>query len=195
MHKTLVLVVLLVALTACGSKSDAAFTGHVLPRPFTVPATALTDTQGASYSLASDTHQRLTLVYFGYTHCPDICGVVMSTLASAMTRLDDADRTQVGVVFVTSDPARDNATVLRDYLDHYDPTFEGLTGRLDVIAKVGLGLGVPVGKGHKLPSGGYDVTHGTNIIGVDGKGAAPIVWDQDTSSAQYAADIHQLLSH
>ena len=194
MRRALGFAVLLLALTACGSKSDAAFTGHVLKDPFTVPTTALTDSEGASYSLAADTHKRLTLVFFGYTHCPDICGVVMSTLASAVTRLDDADRKEVGVVFVTTDPSRDDPDALRNYLDHYDPTFEGLTGGLDAIAKVGLGLGVPVENSPKLPTGGYDVTHGTNIIGVDGKGAAPVVWDQDTSSAQYAADIHQLLS-
>ena len=54
----------------------------------------------------------LTLVFFGYTHCPDICGIVMSTVASALNRLDAADRSRVDMVFVTTDPARDDVATL-----------------------------------------------------------------------------------
>ena len=57
------------------------------------------------------------MVFFGYTNCPDICRAVMANLASALTRLDEADRDDVEVVFVTTDPARDTAPVLRSYLD------------------------------------------------------------------------------
>ena len=77
-------------LSACGGGDDAPLTGAVLDQPYVVPPTPLTDTDGASYSLADDTDKRLTLVFFGYTHCPDVCQVVLSTLASAMTRLDEA---------------------------------------------------------------------------------------------------------
>ena len=73
-----------VLLAACGGKADA-LSGAVLDQPYVVPATALTDTDGASYSLTDSTDRRLTLVFFGYTNCPDICTVVMSTLASAMS--------------------------------------------------------------------------------------------------------------
>ena len=121
-------------MTACGGGSEA-LTGAVLDQPYVVPATPLTDTDGASYSLADSTDKRLTLVFFGYTHCPDICPLVMSTLASAVTRLDDADRDQVDVVFVTTDPTRDTDQVLRNYLDRYDPTFIGLTGSLKDIVQ------------------------------------------------------------
>jgi protein SCO1/2 len=159
-----------------------------------VPDTALTDTDGAAYSLAADTDKRLTLVFFGYTHCPDICQVVMATLASAVTRLDDADRDNVDVVFVTTDPERDTSTVLREYLDHIDPDFVGLTGPLADIVSVADGLHIGIEQGEKLPSGGYDITHGTSVLGIDGKDQVPIVWSQETSATQYAADIHQLLS-
>jgi protein SCO1/2 len=181
-------------LGACGGGGDEQLTGAVLDQPYAVPDTALTDTDGAAYSLAADTDKRLTLVFFGYTHCPDICQVVMATLASAVTRLDDADRDNVDVVFVTTDPERDTATVLRGYLDHIDPDFVGLTGPLADVVSVADGLHIGVEQGEKLPSGGYDITHGTSVLGIDGKDQVPIVWSQETSATQYAADIHQLLS-
>jgi protein SCO1/2 len=179
-------------LAACGS-DDAELSGAVLDQPYDVPATPLTDTDGASYSLADDTDRRLTLVFFGYTNCPDICQVVMSTLASAMTRLDDADRDEVDVVFVTTDPARDDEEALREYLDRFDPTFVGLTGPLDTIVDVGNDLAIAIEHGEKLPSGGYDVTHGTAVLGIDQADVVPIVWTQGTSATQFADDVHQLL--
>jgi protein SCO1/2 len=180
-------------LTACGGGDDAPLSGAVLDQPYVVPATPLTDTDGGSYSLTDDTDKRLTLVFFGYTHCPDVCQVVLSTLASAMTRLDEADHEQVDVVFVTTDPQRDTEKVLRNYLDRFDPTFIGLTGPLDSIIDVGRAMAVAVDQGHKLPSGGYDVTHGTSVLAIDGGDEVPILWTQGTSATQFASDVHQLL--
>ena len=188
-----VLVPAALLLTACSG--DEQLTGAVLDQPYTVPEAPLTATDGAAYSLAADTDKHLTLVFFGYTHCPDICTVVMSTLASAMTRLDEADREQVDVVFVTTDPTRDTEQVLRNYLDRFDPTFIGLTGTVDEVVGLGEGLHIAVEHGEKLPSGGYDITHGTSVLGIDHNDEVPIVWGQDTSATQYATDIHQLLGH
>jgi protein SCO1/2 len=193
-------VALLVAallLAACGGSGDASapapFSGQRLDPPFEVEDRPLTDTTGAPYSLVRDTDKPLTLVFFGYTHCPDICGIVMSTLASAMTRLDDADRDRVDVVFVTTDPARDTTDVLDGFVTHFDESFTGLTGDLADIVEVAEPLGVGVEHGTELPSGGYDVTHGTQVIGIDGHDQAPVYWSQDVSAAQLAADVHQLL--
>jgi protein SCO1/2 len=180
---------------ACGGGGDGQLTGLVLDQPYVVPQTPLTDTDGASYSLADSTDKRLTLVFFGYTHCPDICQAVMSTLASAMTRLDDTDRAQVDVVFVTTDPQRDDEATLRTYLDRFNPDFIGLTGRLDTIIRIGRALAIAIEQGDKLPSGGYDITHGTSVLGIDSDDRVPIVWDQETSATQYAADVHQLLDN
>jgi len=187
---------LAVALAGCGSGSpeEGDVHGTVLTDPYSVPDTELTDTDGEPFSLAADTDKRLTLVFFGYTHCPDICQTVMANVAAGLTRLDDADRDEVDVVFVTTDPARDDEQALREYLDRFDPGFRGLTGDLDTIAEIGTTLGVAVEKGEKLPSGGYEVTHGTQVIGVDSDDSAPIVWLQDTSAAEFAADVHLLLT-
>src|SRR3954451_4210958 len=131
----------LIALSGCSASNVKAgdLHGHVLDPPFEVAATALEDTDGQPYSLADNTDKRLTLVFFGYTNCPDICGTVMGNLASAMTRLEQRGRDQVDVVFVTTDPARDTGPVLRRYLDHYDKSFIGVTddpADIDQIASV-----------------------------------------------------------
>lgn len=188
--------VLAVSLVGCGSGTpeEGDVNGALLTEPYTVPDTELTDTDGEPFSLAADTDKRLTLVFFGYTHCPDICQTVMANVAAGLTRLDDAEREQVDVVFVTTDPARDDEQTLRTYLDRFDPAFLGLTGDLDVITDIGNTLGVAVEKGEKLPSGGYEVIHGTQVIGVDTDDRAPIVWLQDTSAAEFAADVHLLLT-
>ncbi|MFD1945764.1 SCO family protein [Nocardioides aestuarii] len=179
-------------LAGCSSASGEV-AGAVLTEPYTVPATSLTDTGGEPYSLADDTAKRLTLVFFGYTNCPDICQTVMANVTAGLTRLDDADRDQVDVVFVTTDPARDDEQVLRTYLDRFDPSFVGLTGDLDTITEIGADVGVAVEEGKKLPSGGYEVTHSTQVLGVDGNDRVPIVWTEGTSASEFASDIHTLL--
>jgi protein SCO1 len=187
-------VVVGVGLTSCSKSSADTFAGAVLHTPYHVPATELTDTDGRPYSLATDTTKPLTLVFFGYTHCPDECPTTMATLASAMLQLDDSDRRDVQVVFVTTDPARDTGAVLRHWLDHFSSSFVGLTGSLDTIKKVATDVGVPIEKGRRLSSGGYDVTHGTQVLGVDSRNNVPVVWTLGTTAPEFAHDIHQLLS-
>ena len=196
----------LLAVTGCGGATpaqapvsnltvhdDDGMYGAVLTDPYRLPDATLTDTSGRPYALREDTTKPLTLVFFGYTHCPDVCQVVMASIASAVNRLDPADRDDVGMLFVTSDPARDDAATLRSYLDRFDPTFEGLTGDLGDIVKVANALGVPVEKGAKMPSGGYEVAHGAQIVGVESDGTAPIVWTEGTAAQKFAADITTLL--
>ena len=176
---------------------DDGMNGAVLPDPYTAPDVALTDTDGADYRLDRGTAQAgddLTLVFFGYTHCPDICQVVMADIASAMTRLEEGERSRVGMQFVTTDPARDDPATLRAYLDRFDPGFGGLTGPLPRIVEAGNALGVPVEKGMKMPSGGYEVNHGTQVVGVLPDGTAPIVWTEGTGPEPIADDIRTILS-
>jgi protein SCO1/2 len=187
----------LLALAGCSASTVEAgdLHGHVLDPPFKVDGTALEDTRGQPYSLVGDTDKRLTLVFFGYTNCPDICGTVMGNLASAMTRLDDRDRDQVDVVFVTTDPERDTPEVLRRWLDHIDKSFIGVTDDPGDIAKIAaVAKSMAVGMGDQLPTGGYDVdAHTTQVTGIDSDDEAPIYWGQTTSSLQFAQDIHTLL--
>jgi protein SCO1/2 len=187
----------LVLLAGCSDDApDGDLNATVVPdRPFVLGSESLTDTDGADYTLATDSDKRLTLVFFGYTQCPDICPATMQTIASAMTRLSDADREQVGMTFVSTDPTTDTPQVLRRYLDRLDPSFVGLTGDLDEIVALGRSVGVFVSEGEA----GQALTeeergaHGSQVLALDAEGEVPAYWDQDTSAAEYAEDIHTLL--
>jgi protein SCO1/2 len=197
----------LLALTGCGGSTagdgpvsgysqsaDDGLNGIVLPRAYRVPHVSLTDTHGDAYDLRAHLRDRdLTLVFFGYSNCPDVCGLVMANIASALTRLDAADRDRVGMVFVTTDPARDDVATTRDYVTRFDPSFEGLTGPLPRILDLGKALGVDIEKGQKLPSGGYEVTHGTQVLGMLPDGSAPVLWTAATSPAAIAQDLTTIL--
>lgn len=205
---SLLLLLLAGLLAGCGTDSSSAeqgpvanvriddpdgLHGVVLPDPYDAPRVRLEDVSGASYALATDARKPLTLVFFGYTHCPDICQVVMADLASALVRLDPDRRAEVDVVFVTTDPARDTPPVLRTYLSRFDPGFQGLTGSLPEVVRAGKAFDIGVAKGRRLPSGGYDVQHGTQVVGVLPDGSAPYVWTEGTSAADLAGDITKIL--
>ncbi|MDN4173076.1 SCO family protein [Nocardioides sp. SOB77] len=181
-------------LAGCGGSDEPEVTGSVVDPPFEVAATPLEDTDGQPFSLADDTDARLTLVFFGYTQCPDVCPLVMQTLTSGLNKLSDAEREQVEVAFVSTDPATDTGPVLRDYLDRFDPTYVGVRGDLDTTAAVAESVGVFVADGEELDSGGYGLdSHSTYVIAVDGNDQAPMFWRQSTSAAQFAHDISTLL--
>ena len=178
--------VLALTLSACGSDPDVPFSGTPLDPVYVVPDVDLTDTSGNDFSLAADTDKRLTLVFFGYTRCVDICPAVLSHLASALTRLDETDREGVDVVMVTSDPDHDTPQVIRDYLDRFDRSFIGATADFDTVVEVGRALAVGIDRDD--PGG-----HTTQIMGIDIADEAPVYWGQDTTPAQFASDIHTLL--
>lgn len=189
--------VALLALASCGeggaTEEPARISGAELDQPYEASSVPLRTTEGEARSLA-DVDNDLTLVFFGYTRCPDICGIVMSTITSAVTQLDDDLRERVEVVFVTTDPARDDEETLRAYLDRYDPSFEGLTGDLDAVVESGRSVKVAVEEGDKLPSGGYEVVHSDHVVGLDAEGMGQIVWTKDISARQMSTDIEILLT-
>lgn len=123
-------------LAGCGSGTApappaAAATPHAWhgPEPEPVPdrpTFVLTDNEGRSYDFAEQTGGRPTLVYFGYTNCPDECPTAMADIAAALRTTPGAVREQVKVVLVTTDPDRGTAPVLRRWLDQFDPAFIGL---------------------------------------------------------------------
>ena len=174
-------------------QDDDGLHGVVLPKPYDVPDVTLTDAAGKPYDLPADATKPLTLVFFGYTHCPDICQVVMANIASSLTRLDPAQRAKVQMEFVTTDPARDDVRTIHSYVQRFDPAFDGLTGDLPTIVRLGKAFDVPIEKGEKLASGGYDVAHGTQIVGLLPDGRAPFVWTEGTDPAALAEDISTIL--
>jgi len=167
------------------------FHGAYRDEPYLLPKVALEDTSGQPFALATQ-KATVQVVFFGYSHCPDICQIVMSTIASALIRLPKAERAAVQVSFVTTDPARDTAPVLREYLDRFNSHFVGLTGPLSRINAAGEPLHVYLEKGTKLASGGYEVDHSTYVYGAIG-GDVRVIWDQATSPSEMEADIIKLL--
>ncbi len=171
------------------SADPSGLRGAVLAQPYRMPDVTLTTTDGTPFSLVSDTESPVTLVFFGYTNCPDVCGLVMADIATALSRLEPAVAADVEMLFITTDPARDTGPVLRRYLDHFNPSFVGLTGSMHDIRTVATALGVPVEGIQRLPDGGYDVGHGSQIVGLDAHDEAPVVWTEGTPVSDLEHDI------
>lgn len=127
------------------------------------PDFTLVDTTGHSYEFGPRTQGKVTLLYFGYTHCPDECPTSMADLAQALSRVPADVAKQVVVVFVTTDPWRDKKPVLRKWLDRFSPTFIGLTGTPAQIAGAEVKMGMPISRRvpekKKSGAGRYSVDH------------------------------------
>ncbi len=127
---------------------DTPYRGLAPSEPFARPEFTLTDTDGAPYDFQAETSGELTLLFFGYTNCPDACPTTMANVAVALRNVDQALAEEVNVVFVTTDPARDDAATLASYLERFDADlpveFVGLTGDLAAVEAAQEEAGVPV---------------------------------------------------
>lgn len=119
----------------------------------------LIDSQGRTFTRASLLGHP-TLVYFGFTHCPDECPDTLAALARVKSQ---ARLPGLQVLFVTVDPQRDTPAVLAAYLRHFDPGFLGLTGDPSEIGRVAASLGIGITRVN-LPGGGYDFDHTMAIL-------------------------------
>lgn len=135
----------LVVLSACSSVSGLGkdLKGVELPEPTSKPSFTLTDTNGVSYDFAAETEGKLTLLYFGYTSCPDICPVHLAQIAETFDVVPElGDGT--AVVFVSIDPDRDSPDEIRAFLDNFDNHFIGLTGSPEELETAQKAAGVAV---------------------------------------------------
>jgi protein SCO1/2 len=106
--------------------------------------------------------------------------------------MPSADRDHIQVVFVTTDPARDNGKQIRTYLNRFDPTFVGLTGQLGTIKKAAGQVGVDIEGMERLPSGGYEVGHSAQVIGFD-RTSGVVLWTPETPIAALIHDFGLLV--
>jgi protein SCO1 len=102
--------------------------GPQIAPPLPKPELVLTTTEGKTFDLRKETEGYVTLLFFGYTNCPDVCPVHMANIAAAMHKLGPEITSRIKVVFVTVDPVRDTPEVIRSWLDHFDKSFIGLRG-------------------------------------------------------------------
>jgi protein SCO1/2 len=186
------LVLLAVALAACGrSPSAPSFRATDVTGADFGKELQLTDFNGQPRQL-SDFRGKAVVVFFGYTHCPDVCPTTLSTLAAAIKKLGpDGDKVQV--LFVTADPERDSAEVLKQYVTAFNPTFLGVRGTLDETAKVAKEFKVIVQKNAGADPNNYTVDHssGTYIYDPAGKLRLYVGYGQDADV--FAHDIGLLL--
>lgn len=143
-----------------------AYRGSAFPTPRPRPAFTLTDARGARYDFAARTNGHPTLLFFGYTHCPDECPTTMADVAAALRRVPADVRNETRVVFVTTDPRRDRPAVLGRWLRRFDAglsrPFVGLTGSAGALASAQRLAGVPLAEDEGR-------THSTQLLlyGVD----------------------------
>ncbi len=127
---------------------DTPYRGLAPTEPFPRPAFTLTDSAGAPYDFTAETSGELTLLFFGFTNCPDVCPTTMANVAVALRNVDQSLAEEVNVVFVTTDPARDDAATLGAYLERFDAdlpvSFIGLTGDLAAVEAAQSAAGLPV---------------------------------------------------
>ena len=160
-----------------------------------MPEGEFTDTEGEPFDLRAAALRKPTLVYFGYTHCPDICPVHMANIASALG--DSSVRPeQLNVVFVTTDPDRDTPEVLGDYLDNFDASFIGLTAPQDKIDEFVVDLGLPeptLEKPSESASDDYTVGHPAQVLAFDRQGRARLAYPWGTRQSQWVEDLPKLV--
>lgn len=108
--------------------------GVIQSPPQAKPDLVLTTTQGKPFDLRRETKGFLTLVFFGYTNCPDVCPVHAANISKVLQSLPNEVSAKVRFIFITTDPERDTPEVLGKWLAAFDPAFIGLTGTKEQIA-------------------------------------------------------------
>ncbi len=158
--------------------------GPAIGGPFT-----LTDGDGHRRTQASfDGLWRL--VYFGYTHCPDVCPTTLSNLAAAIGKLPPAAQARLRVLFVTVDPARDTPAVIGAYAHAFGPEFIGLTGTAAELDRM-ASLYHVYARRHDLPGGDYAMDHSSIIYVMAPDGHFTGLLDDAMSPAELAAHLLQ----
>ncbi|HEX8082024.1 MAG TPA: SCO family protein [Jatrophihabitans sp.] len=112
--------------------TDPTYRGVVLTPPRPRPQFTLTDTAGREFKFGAETAGKPTLLFFGFTHCPDVCPTTLADIANGLRQVPAAVRAATQIVFVTTDVKRDTAPVIKSYLDKFDAglpnEFIGLRG-------------------------------------------------------------------
>ncbi|MFI9078091.1 SCO family protein [Streptomyces sioyaensis] len=135
-----------------------------LDSPMAKPDLVLTDTSGKKYDLLEQTKGHPTLIYFGYTNCPDVCPLTMANIAVAVKQLPKAEQKDLRVVFVTSDPERDTPAALKKWLGGINKDFTGLTGKFDTIQAGARSVNIGIEKPVKKKNGDVVSTHGAQVL-------------------------------
>jgi protein SCO1/2 len=183
---------LLLAASA-GAAPVAGLKSGLFEPPRAAPAIGLQASNGSAFDLAKY-RGKLVVLEFGFTHCTEVCPVSLAALAQAR-KLLGALAAEMQVVFVTVDPARDSAPVLRSYLAQFDPGFIGVTGTQQQVDAVLKAYGISATK--KMVEGSkteYTMHHSSYLYFVDRRGMLRALMPFGRPAAEIAHDV-QLLLH
>jgi protein SCO1/2 len=162
------------------------YDGINLTTPYQKPEFTLTDATGASYDFGARTGTNPTLLFFGYTNCPDVCPTTMADVSVALRKVDPAVAARTNVVFVTTDPARDTPAALGTWLGRFDgdlPTkYVGLTGDQAQVEQAQLAAGVPLAED-------MGQTHSAMLLLYGGDGKAHVAFNAAETPADIAHDL------
>lgn len=172
--------------------SKSAFHGIDVTGSNTGGELRLADHNGKARSLA-EFRGKAVVVVFGFTHCPDVCPTALSDLASAVKALGpEGERVQV--LFVTVDPKRDRPELMRQFVPAFHPTFLGLTGGDEALAKVRKDFNVYAAIREGSSAENYSVDHSAQMFAFDPQGRIRLVWSPGTLPKLIADDLRVLLN-
>lgn len=165
--------------------------GIALPQPRSLPEFTLQDQDGQPFTRASLGGQ-WTLLFAGFTSCPDICPTTLATLAKVHARLERAGG-GLQVLFLGLDPERDDPATMRAYLGHFNPGFRGATGEKAQIDKLMAALGLAY---LRVPTGAesYTIDHSTALVLVDPDGRVAAYFKPPFQPEAIAADLAPVLA-
>lgn len=193
MRPSAFLVAVAVVLSACAAGVPTGqLQGVVVESPQPKPDFVLADTDGRPYHFASRTEGKVTLLYFGYTLCPDICPVHLAQIAEVLDLHPRLAR-DLEVVFVSVDPDRDTPDAIRRYLDNFSTRFVGLTGSLEELRAAQKAAGVPVAT-FEGDGEGYTVNHAAWVIAYGPDGLNHAIYPFGTRQSQWENDLQALAS-
>lgn len=196
MLKISVVVLALVALlTGCAATKPYAFQGMTADPPKQAPEIALNDQHGQPFRL-SEQGGKIVMLYFGFTHCPDLCPTTLSDFKAVKQQLGgDADR--VRFVLLTVDPQRDTPEVMQQYLGAFDSEFIGLTPTTDELKLIAEKYSVKVE--YEIPdaNGNYQVGHTSLTYLIDRSGQVRVAYPTGSGfpAKSMTADVKYLLSN
>lgn len=155
----------------------------------------LTDTRGRAFPFRDSTDGRLTLLFFGYTACPDVCPVHMANIAAALERLTPGERGQVRVVFVSTDPERDTPERLASWLSNFDSSFIGVRGPIAEVHRIEqhYGLVTSYNDAESAADTAYGVGHAAQILAFTPDDSLRVMYPFGTRQQDWVKDIPRLI--
>lgn len=164
------------------------------------PDFTLTDTEGRPFAFRTATAGTVTLIYFGYTNCPDVCPEHLSNIAATLKTMTPEQQARVRVVFVTTDPARDTPEHLRSWLNNFDSRFIGLRGDPRDINQIESSLGLPASQVEPMPSmpmgpraQSYGVGHAAQVLAFTPDDSLRTEYPSGFTRADWMNDLPKLL--